>query len=52
MAEDIQRSLDAGFDQHLTKPIDFQVLEHYLATVPAAAANGSVPARPRPGVFD
>ncbi len=35
MAEDIRRSIDAGFDQHLTKPVDFQDLDKYLGTVAA-----------------
>jgi CheY-like chemotaxis protein len=28
-----QRSLDAGFDHHLTKPADFNNLKQILATV-------------------
>lgn len=28
--EDQQRSLDAGFDRHLTKPVDFQALQQLL----------------------
>ena len=35
MEEDVRRSLDAGFDHHLTKPIDFQDLDKYLGTVAA-----------------
>lgn len=30
---DRQRSLDAGFDQHLVKPVDFEVLRELLAGV-------------------
>jgi PAS domain S-box-containing protein len=37
-AHDKQRALDAGFDAHLTKPIDPEALAHVLA------ANGSQPA--------
>ena len=30
MDDDVQRSLDAGFDYHLTKPINFQDLQSVL----------------------
>ncbi len=30
MAEDIENCLQAGFDEHLTKPVDFEKLEHTL----------------------
>jgi len=30
MEEDVRRSMDAGFDHHLTKPIDFQELEKFV----------------------
>jgi len=33
MEEDVRRSLDAGFEHHLTKPIDFQELERFLGTM-------------------
>ena len=33
MEEDVRRSIDAGFDHHLTKPVDFQDLDKYLGTV-------------------
>jgi two-component system, sensor histidine kinase len=29
-AEDRRRALEAGFDEHLTKPVDLQTLEHAL----------------------
>jgi CheY-like chemotaxis protein len=31
-AADKQRALDAGFDHHLTKPIDFEALSEILTT--------------------
>ena len=36
--EDRRRSLDAGFDHHLVKPMDPAALEQLLATLPAARA--------------
>ncbi len=33
MEEDVRRSIDAGFDHHLTKPIDFQELEKFVGTM-------------------
>ena len=33
MEEDVRRSLDAGFDHHLTKPIDFQELERFVGAM-------------------
>ncbi|NJK88330.1 MAG: response regulator [Myxococcales bacterium] len=30
--EDRQRTLEAGFDQHLTKPVNLKVLQEVLAT--------------------
>jgi PAS domain S-box-containing protein len=36
MEEDVRRSLDAGFTAHLTKPIDFAVLEAMIADVTKA----------------
>lgn len=38
MDQDVQRSIDAGFDQHLIKPVDFQDLDKYLGTVAAGPA--------------
>ena len=40
-AEDKQRSRDAGFDHHLTKPIDVAEVEKLLSNfqVPRAAAH-------------
>jgi PAS domain S-box-containing protein len=35
--EDVQRALQAGFDQHLAKPPNLESLEETLARVPAAA---------------
>ena len=42
---DRQRAQDAGFDHHLTKPVDFQLLETLLRSLatPAAAASGDPP---------
>lgn len=34
MPEDKKRALDAGFDEHITKPADFNDLEELLARVP------------------
>ncbi len=33
MEEDVRRSIDAGFDHHLTKPIDFQELQKFVGTM-------------------
>jgi CheY-like chemotaxis protein len=33
MDEDVRRSVDAGFDHHLTKPINFQELESVLEKI-------------------
>jgi hypothetical protein len=33
MEEDVRRSMDAGFDHHLTKPIDFQELERFVGAM-------------------
>ncbi len=33
MEEDVRRSMDAGFDHHLTKPIDFQELQKFVGTM-------------------
>ena len=38
MEEDVRRSMDAGFDHHLTKPIDFQALKKFVGTM-AERAN-------------
>jgi CheY-like chemotaxis protein len=42
--EDRQRSLEAGFDTHLVKPVDHAVLMRLLA----AGANGPSITRPSP----
>jgi len=34
--EDRQQSRDAGFDAHMVKPVDHDVLERFLASLPAA----------------
>jgi DNA-binding response OmpR family regulator len=31
MEKDIQRSIDAGFDEHLTKPVDLKLLHETIA---------------------
>jgi signal transduction histidine kinase len=40
--QDMQRSKEAGFDRHLVKPVDGQVLEDLIAAVPAAAGIGGM----------
>ena len=35
--DDLRRTRDAGFDEHMTKPVDFTALSAYLATLPAKA---------------
>jgi CheY-like chemotaxis protein len=39
LPEDLQRALEAGFDQHLAKPPDLDRLEQILARVPSADAG-------------
>jgi DNA-binding response OmpR family regulator len=39
MEEDVRRSLDAGFDHHLTKPIDFQELERFVGAMASRTAH-------------
>lgn len=41
MEDDIQRSLDAGFEHHLTKPIDFQELQRFVGTMASRADRHS-----------
>ena len=36
--DDYQRSLDAGFEAHLVKPIDFKTIEKLLDSPPAVSA--------------
>jgi CheY-like chemotaxis protein len=40
--EDKQRALEAGFDHHLTKPVQAAVLEKLLALINPAQRNGKV----------
>jgi CheY-like chemotaxis protein len=40
MMEDVQRSKDAGFETHLTKPINFAVL---MATIQKVLPSGTSP---------
>jgi CheY-like chemotaxis protein len=40
-AEDLQKSADAGCSAHLTKPVDFSVLEQLLAGVGRATLQGA-----------
>jgi CheY-like chemotaxis protein len=44
--EDRQRSLDAGFDTHLVKPVDHSVLMRLLASLPSHGAIARPPAAP------
>ena len=49
--EDRQRSLDAGFDTHLVKPVDHSLLMRLLASLPSpgvAARPPAAPAHPPP----
>jgi CheY-like chemotaxis protein len=45
--EDKRRASEAGFDHHLTKPVDFDAVDRVLAYVSAASGG---PADQRPGV--
>jgi CheY-like chemotaxis protein len=45
--EDKRRASEAGFDHHLTKPVDFDAVDRVLANVSAASGG---PADQRPGV--
>jgi len=42
MEEDVRRSIAAGFDHHLTKPIDFQELQKFVGAM-AVRTNHSAP---------
>jgi CheY-like chemotaxis protein len=42
MEEDVRRSIAAGFDHHLTKPIDFQELQKFVGAM-AVRTNQSAP---------
>jgi PAS domain S-box-containing protein len=46
--EDRQRSMEAGFDTHLVKPIDHDLLLRLLAAVPARGAAARPPAASTP----
>ena len=37
LPEDRQRALDAGFDDHLVKPVDHKLLDAVLAAAPSRA---------------
>jgi CheY-like chemotaxis protein len=41
--EDRIKSKEAGFDEHLTKPVDISVIELLLATLPARPNAGHIP---------
>jgi signal transduction histidine kinase/DNA-binding response OmpR family regulator len=43
-AEDQLRSREAGFDAHLTKPVDFANLQDLLAFMPRSSGSSTVPA--------
>ena len=36
-SEDLRRALEAGFDEHLVKPVDFDTLSRCLSGLPAGA---------------
>ena len=42
--EDRQRSLDAGFDTHLVKPVDHGLLMRLLASLPSHGIGARPPA--------
>lgn len=42
MEEDVRRSIDAGFEHHLTKPIDFQELEKFVGAIPTRGDDPEV----------
>ena len=46
MSEDVRRSEDAGFDFHLTKPVDFAELRQLLAEMQPAGGGSASPAGP------
>ena len=46
--EDRQRSLDAGFDTHLVKPVDHSLLMRLLASLPSPGVAARPPAAPAP----
>jgi PAS domain S-box-containing protein len=47
MAEDVERCLQAGFDEHLTKPIDVERLENTLSRMSAKRQpSGNEPSQP------
>ncbi len=47
MAEDVERCLQAGFDEHLTKPIDFERLQNTLSRISAKRApSADEPSQP------
>jgi CheY-like chemotaxis protein len=39
LPEDLQRAADAGFDRHLPKPANLEMVEDLLAALPAAVAS-------------
>ena len=43
--EDRQRSLDAGFDTHLVKPVDHDLLMRLLASLPSSGGAAGPPER-------
>jgi CheY-like chemotaxis protein len=46
MAEDIERCLRAGFDEHLTKPIDIDRLEKTVSRILAKRAGSEIEISP------
>ena len=41
--EDRQQSRDAGFDAHMVKPVDHDLLQDFLASLPAARNASTQP---------
>ena len=49
MAEDIERCLQAGFEEHLTKPIDIDRLQKALSKILAKRTGSEIEVSPTVG---